>query len=377
VLDIGGVTQNMLSTTKDPANAARAISWGTATDDALPAVKVGDDVAIARCSLSYPVAPKLPDGLLFAPSAMEEKWALFHRGGSVIAVRSWTAQVGAVARGAVAGDRLVIDQLTTVPGSLGPFGDPVAVFDWLVRSHALGQQLPLPVAEDEIDDVAMAPLALFSAFGRMAIWAATSWAPPAPERPLRVHGAVLQAVRRADLAEVQALLARGADPDVPSPIEGYTALHVAMVKADAVAVRALLGAGASARARTDRGMDPIGIGIVHGAPPALLEELVAAGGDLGGVNVDDFGLVHAAAETNRPEIVDWLVAHRLGLETRTKRGFTPLHIACGLGHADAARALVAAGADTAAPSPSGTPREIAEAGNHAAIVDLLGSRSGR
>src|SRR6185295_18420164 len=107
VLDIGGVTQNMLSTTTDPANAARAISWDTATDDALPAVKVGDDVAIARCSLSYPVAPKLPDGLLFAPSAMEEKWALFHRGGSVIAVRSWTAQVGAVARGAVAGDRLV------------------------------------------------------------------------------------------------------------------------------------------------------------------------------------------------------------------------------------------------------------------------------
>ena len=90
------------------------------------------------------------------------------------------------------------------------------------------------------------------------------------------------------------------------------------------------------------------------------------------VNIDGFGLLHAAAETNRPEIVAWLAGRGLALEARTARDLTPLHIACGLGHVDAARGLIAAGADVSAPSPLGTPRQIAEKEGHPTVAALFG-----
>jgi hypothetical protein len=137
-LDLRPVTQTMMSTTTDRANASRAISWGGATVEAIPPIDLGDGAKTITCALSYPVAPAFPDGLLFAPRAMEEKWALFHRAGSIVAVRSWTGQVAAVARGTRAGDRLVIDELTVAEMGLGPLGEPVAMFDWLVRNNYAG-----------------------------------------------------------------------------------------------------------------------------------------------------------------------------------------------------------------------------------------------
>ena len=54
-------------------------------------------------------------------------------------------------------------------------------------------------------------------------------------------------------------------------------------------------------------------------------------------------------------------------------GVTPLHVACGLGLFEAVAALIAAGADVAAPSPFGLPRAIAEKEGHIAVADLLPS----
>jgi len=372
-LDLRPVTQGLLSTTKDPANAQRAISWELATAEAIPPLAEGAAKRTISCALEYEVAPAFTDGLLFAPRAMEEKWALFHRASSIIAVRSWTGQVPAVAHGTRVGDRLVIEALTVVEGGLGPFEDQPALFDWLVRTHALGQALPLPVSASELDVLAASPLLAFSIFGRMAELATNGFSAPAPGMPLRVFGAVLQAARRGDVAEVRRRLAAGAAPDVPSPVAGHAALHVAMVRGDVEVMRALLVAGAMPNLRTDRGMTPIGLGIVHGAPAPVLEELLAAGAALYVTNVDGFGLLHAAAETNRPEIVSWLVGRGLDVEFRTASGLAPLHIACGLGHANAARALIATGADPRSASPLGTPRDIAEKEGHAELARLLPS----
>ena len=370
-LDLRPVTEGMTSASTDPANAARAVSWGLAMADDIPPADLGADAKTCPCAFEYAIAPAFPDGLLFAPRVMEEKWALFHRGGSIIAVRSWTGQVVAVARGTRVGDRLTIEELTTVDVGFGPFGEATAMFDWLVRTHALAQVLPVPVPEPELDAIAQAPLVMFSIFGRMALYAASGFSPPEPIWPLRVFGALVQAVGRGDVAQVQKLLADGEDPNVPSPLQGFTALHLAMAQGKVEVMRALLAGGANPKLRSDRGADPIGLGIVQGAAPAVLEELIAAGGTLDVGNIDGFGLLHAAAEANRPAIVPWLAGRGLAIEARTARGLTPLHVACGNGHADAVRALIAAGADVRAASPFGTPREIATAGGHAAVADLL------
>jgi len=363
----------MMTTSGDLENARRAISWSTATVDRLPPFDPGSEAVRFTCELEYPVAASFPDGLLYAPPAMEQKWALFHQAGSILAVRSWSGQVGAVARGALHGDRLVLHELSTVKPGLGAFGDPVTTFDWLVRTHALKQELPLPCTQDGLDILARSPLAVFSGFGDMARLAtAARVIAPAPAKPLRVWSALLQAAREDDAARVRALLAGGADPHTPAPADGYVALHVALAHGQAEVMRALLAGGANPSITTDDGRCALGIGIVNAAPIALLEELVAAGADLHSVTADGFGLLHAAAEVDRADAIAWLVERGLDVSIPTKAGFTPLHIACGLGKAQAARALLSAGADPAAASPRGTPLDMAARAKHAAVLALFG-----
>jgi Ankyrin repeats (3 copies) len=378
VLDLRPVTQGMISTSGDPQNAARAISWGTATVEVLAPFAPGEEGARVACELEYPIAGSFPDGLLYAPPAMEQKWALFHQAASILAVRSWSGQVAAVARGVRHGDRLVLRELETVKLGLGPLGDPVATFDWLVRTHALKQELPLPCSEAGLDMLAKAPLMVFSGFGDMARLATAGCViPPAPGQRLRVSSAVFQAAREDDAPRVRALLAGGADPDAPSPIDGYVALHVAMARVQADVMRALLDARANPNITTDDGRCALGIGIVNAAPIPLLEELAAAGADLHLVSRDGFGLLHAAAEVDRADAIAWLVGRGLDLAIKTKAGLTPLHIACVLGHAQAARALLSAGADPAMASPKGTPLEMAIRGKHAAVLAVLRPDEGR
>lgn len=378
VLDLRPVTQGMISTSEDPENAARAVSWGTATVEAIAPFEPGADGARVPCQLEYPIARSFPDGLLYAPPAMEQKWALFHRAGTIVAVRSWGGQVAAVARGARQGDRLVLRELEVMSLGLGPFGDPVATFDWLVRTHALRQELPLPCTEEGLDMLANVPLMVFSAFGDMArVATAERVIAPAPSHPLRVWSAVFQASRQGDAARVRALLTGGDDPDAPAPSDGYVALHVAMLNGHAEVMRALLEGQANPNITTDEGFCALGIGIVNAAPLPLLEELAAAGADVRSVSTDGFGLLHAAAEVDRADAVTWLVARGLDLSGKTKAGFTPLHIACALGHPQAAQALLSAGADPAAASPKGTPLDMAARAKHAAVLALFGPDHGR
>jgi hypothetical protein len=304
---------------------------------------------------------------------MEQKWALFHQAGSIVAVRSWSGQIAAVARGDRHDDRLVLRELTTVSLGLGPFGDPVATFDWLVRTHALRQELPLPCTEEGLEMLANVPLMVFSAFGDVARLAtAARVVAPAPAQPLRVWSATFQAARQDDAPRVRALLKGGADPDAPSPTDGYVALHVAMAHGQADVMRALLEGRANPNVTTDDGRCALGIGIVNAAPIALLEELAAAGADLQSVSADGFGLLHAAAEVDRADAIAWLVGRGLDTAIKTIAGFTPLHIACGLGHAQAAAALLSAGADPAAASPKGTPLDMAARAKHDGVLALVG-----
>ncbi|MEM6988839.1 MAG: ankyrin repeat domain-containing protein [Myxococcota bacterium] len=88
---------------------------------------------------------------------------------------------------------------------------------------------------------------------------------------------------------------------------------------------------------------------------------------------DGFTALHAACEVDNAAAVPWLATNGLGVEATTKHGHTPLHIAAALGHAATARALLDAGADPQANSPTGTPLEVARAQGKDETVALLGS----
>lgn len=367
------VTQEFVATSKDPACATRAVSWGASLGTELDPTDALHAPPI-ECSLEFPAARHLPAGILYAPPSMDEKWVIAWRDGHVLAARSWTGRVEAVARAEHVGERLHVDRLWVAEESalhLGPLPDS---FDWLIRAHALAQRIAFPLTEAAAELFERTPAAAFSAFGKVIFCAARTWSPPPIRGALRSDGALVQAVRAGDPAAIRRAVADGADVDAPSTFAGYTALHIAIVRGDLPAYRTLRELGASPTVLADRGAHALGMAIVHSAAMEIIESLVDAGLDPRTPNDDGFDALHAAAETNRSELVPWLLAHGLSLENRTKHGHTALHIACALGHVETASALLDAGADPQATSPGGTPLDIARAQRKPGTTALMESR---
>ena len=369
VLDLHAVLGGLLSTTRDPANAERAVSWGSKTGANLT-VPTHFSMAV-DCDLHLPAAADLPDGLLYVPAAMEDKWVLAWRSGQILAARSWTGEVQAVATATHTGDTLHIHRLQVVPGPLADMGELIEVFEWLLRTHALGELHPIPVFVDSAKVLEKSPAAAFGAFGRKAVAAATMWRPLPPSRPLRSDGAVALAVRQEDADRVRALAAEGHSLDSPGTFAAYTPLHVAAAKGNLELVRTLLELGAAVDPVADGGLTPLLTAIVHKADGAVLDTLVDAGADTAMKNEDGFDALHALAEVGHVPLLSRVLAWNPDLERRTGRVQTALHIACGLGHAELVAALLEAGADHTADSPWGTPRKIAEDGGHEGVLKVL------
>lgn len=368
------VTQTLVATSEDPAIAERAVSWNAASPADLDISAVRERPATA-CAIHFYLDRSLPDGFLFAPASMDEKWAIAWRAGTIIAVRSWTGAVEAIGEARIERGALVVERIRVTESSpLVTFGNPPETFEWLLRSHALREKLPFPVHAAGAAMFERAPVSAFSAFGNVIFCAAKTWQPPPPSRPLRSNGAIIRALRAGNLDEIEQLVAAGADIDAPSTHAGYTALYLAIVRGDTATVERLLALGADPNRRVDRGMFAIGIAIVHDAPPETFAALERGGADHISSNADGFTGLHAACEVGNAWAVRWLVERGHALELRTNRGHTPLQIACALGHLAAAQAIVELGADVDATSPDGSALDIAKRQGKPAVVAWLESR---
>jgi hypothetical protein len=353
------VTQQLSATSSDRAVAERAISWGASTGADLDIAPALERPAV-ECEIRLPIDRSLPDGLLFSPSSMDEKWVIAWWRGKVVAARSWTGTVDAVADARIDGATLVLERIRAVEESvLSAYGALPQTFEWLLRCHALKEKLPFPANEAGASMFQNAPVSAFSAFGDVIFCATRSWLPPPTSLPLRSDGRIIRAARAGSVKEIERALAAGEDIDAPGTFAGYTALHVAVVRGDASLIDRLVALGADPNRRTDKGMFALGIAIVHKASPEVFAALERGGVDLFAANDDGFNALHAACEVGNAWAVRWLVERGLTLEPRTKRGHTPLQIACALGHLKAVQAMVELGADVDASSPDGVALEIA------------------
>lgn len=181
VLDLRPIVDGWTSVSKDPQMAANAVSF--VHDDGLGFADEWPDVdRTVECELRFRLDSPLEDGPLFLPMCMEEKWALYIHRGRLLCIRSWQRRVFVAAGVRVEGDDAIIGPLH---GSFGLQGESraqsVRMLDFVIRSHALSELLPAPLAE-EPSDIQKIVMECFALWGNRALLA--SHRDLSAERPL-------------------------------------------------------------------------------------------------------------------------------------------------------------------------------------------------
>ena len=169
---------------------------------------------------------------------------------------------------------------------------------------------------------------------------------------------VRDAVERGDRQALRALIAKKADVNAAAA-DGTTALMLAAERSDGEAARLLLAAGANPRATNRYGVTPLGLAAASG-DEALIVALVKAGADPKAANGDGETALMSAARARSVSAVKALLA--LGADPNVKEGWleeTAVMWAAASNSAAVVQALVEGGAEVNARSkvlPGQQPR---------------------
>jgi len=178
--------------------------------------------------------------------------------------------------------------------------------------------------------------------------AGTAFAQTAAPSP--ASGAKLvAAVKAGESAAALSMLQRKADPNA-AEVDGTTALHWAVRNGDATLVDRLLRAGAKATAANRYGVTALPLACELG-DPAIVERLLKAGASANLTGPEGETALHSCARTGHVAAAKVLVAHGASLNAGDSwRGQTPIMWAAAQGHGEMVSMLAEAGADVNARS---------------------------
>jgi ankyrin repeat protein len=199
--------------------------------------------------------------------------------------------------------------------------------------------------------------------------------PPSPAEKASYTG-LLAAAAKGDAAQIRALVAKGARPDVR---DGYrrTPLHVAAYGAHHQAMRELAAAGADPNALERDRYDIVTIAAVANDVPTLKLALELGCSAKNVTSRYDGTALIAAAHLGHAEVVRTLILAGAPLDHVNNLGWTAVIEAIVLGdggarHTETLKALVDAGANLGLADRSGnTPVALARSRRHGAMVSLL------
>ena len=390
LLDVAPMARAAQSSPRHPAQALAAQrALETETGARFSRWSAPSDAVSTDCSLVFHVDPGgPPEGALFRPRVLEEKWGLYVCADRIIGVRAWTAEPAFELTLERQGSACRISQIIgdlDGPESLEEDPDHRSrVIDFMLRSHGLGEILPAPLPPDSRSH-ARSTLAqhLFQRFGRRALAGTEAdMRQPRPTRPLRVDTPVWMAAAHGDAAALETALAKGIDPRIPGVFDGTTPLHAAAGLAATACVRILLDHGVFVDIADESGATPLlRAARQHGAPvDDCVALLLSRGADPNARQDDGTTALHLATRAGRSRAVEHLLAAGAEADPLDDRGFSPLHSAAELGIIRLVDLLLEAGADPsrAASAPSGpvTPLLLATSRGHAEVCERLRRAAG-
>lgn len=163
---------------------------------------------------------------------------------------------------------------------------------------------------------------------------------------------LLEAVKARDAAAVKASLKGGADINGRAP-DGSTALAWAAHRNDLAIADLLIGAGADVNAANDYGIGPLALACENGSA-VMVECLLRAGADADSRRANGQTALMTCARTGNAAAIRALVARGAQVNaTEPRSGQTPLMWATDQNHVEAMQALIDAGADLHARSQGG------------------------
>jgi ankyrin repeat protein len=182
---------------------------------------------------------------------------------------------------------------------------------------------------------------------------------------------LIDAVKRAGVTQVRALLAQHADVNA-ADADGSTALHWAAQRDNLELVDLLLAAGANAKAATRYNVTPLSLACTNG-DAAIIEHLLQAGADPNGTSEEGQTALMTAALTGQPDALKVLLAHGANPNVKEPyKGQTALMWAASEGNAAAEALLIEFGADVKAKSNGGfTPLLFAVRNDHRDAAKVL------
>ncbi len=337
MLDVRPVTQTMTSTSSDPECSANAISFFNEDGTCF----IGKEPLVSRvvdAHIAFPIDRLLADGVLFNPTRMEEKWAIFYHRHNLIFVRSWTRQVHVFAQVEHHEHHIL---LTSVQGAFfEETEDPgltLQILNFLIRTHALAEIFPAPLPPSMAIEPSQAGMWCFSSFGNRAHFATSHPILSSdPEHPLRSNSMLHIAVARGDTKGIETHLQAGIPPDLLSA-NGQAPLHWALGNSDPGVITRLIDAGS-----------PVDVRSMEGVTPLM-----------------------KAVETQHKEAMALLIDQGADIHAKDDRGFTALHRAAEMGYLEGVKILLDHGASTLIEAHGHTPLSLAEEKGHAEILALM------